>query len=346
MDLLPRWRQLPCARVELGVTKWAAAKGLLHLAGGSGGVTLLHMPQGVIGVKALMMNAVSEFCAGRVADFLDIPVAKSCVVSMATEEFMHIKQAIRDTPAEIEEHRAIARRSHGRTEFLALLEFIPGFSLQGMEVHKILQGMGPDALQDFWCKVGRLVAFDVLINNVDRVPLLWDNEGNTANLMLLPDAGNCHKVSVLGIDQAVTAIVGHGPGRAQYLERVKTIAHSVFSDSWTCDASSVAMSRAWSVSAGLARVQEAVRLNCGEQINSKAMMEGLRQGFAKIADKWEDGSLKTCFEAVSADATRTFGSATVDVGVHSLPTMVDFLKACAASIAESRGRVATSNFSN
>ena len=28
-------------------------------------------------------------------------------------------------------------------------------------------------------QVGEIVAFDALINNVDRVPLLWDNEGMT-----------------------------------------------------------------------------------------------------------------------------------------------------------------------
>lgn len=342
-DLLRRWRQFSPAPVGRGLLHWSAAESLLHIGGGSGGVTLLKVPQGVICIKPLMMNAVAEFFAGRVAEFLDIPIAKSSVVSMAHEEFMHIKEAIRVTPAEIEEDRAIARRSHGRTEFIALLEFVPGFSLQGLEVHSMLQGMTAESMQDFWCKVGRLIAFDVLINNVDRVPLLWDNEGNTANLMLLLQSKEDSGLSVIGIDQAVTAIVQQGPGRSQYLDRVSKLVHAAFCDSTKADSAVTAVSSTWSVAKGLTRLQEAFRVSCGIEVDHTCLMAGVREGLTQIADRWEDGSLENSLATILAGAQAAFSSATVDVGVRSLPTMADFLSVIAATIAAGRASMTSSS---
>ena len=66
------------------------------------------------------------------------------------------------------------------------------------------------------------MAFDALVNNVDRIPLLWDNEGNTANLML--DSSS----QVIGIDQAVAPIVATGFGRQRYLKRLEELSRCLF----------------------------------------------------------------------------------------------------------------------
>ena len=79
------------------------------------------------------------------------------------------------------------------------------------------------AAGSFWHQVGKIVAFDALINNVDRIPLLWDNEGNTANLML-SDASK-----VIAIDQAVGYIVA-AQGRARYLARLHELCRCLFSE--------------------------------------------------------------------------------------------------------------------
>ena len=34
--------------------------------------------------------------------------------------------------------------------------------------------------------LGRVLAMDMLVNNFDRFPLVWDNEGNAGNVMLTP----------------------------------------------------------------------------------------------------------------------------------------------------------------
>merc|ERR1712216_634935 len=104
---------------------------------------------------------------------------------------------------------------------------------------------------------------------------MGDNEGNTANLMLLLDPNDNTNVSVLGIDQAVTAIVDRGPGRGQYLDRVGNLVRSVFSESWKHDDSGIASGPVWSVSAGLRHTQEAFRVSCAAEVDLQALMEGL-----------------------------------------------------------------------
>ena len=62
----------------------------------------------------------------------------------------------------------------------------------------------------WWLRLGQ-----VLLNNWDRLPLIWENEGNPGNLMLLSGGG------LLAIDQAA---VGLAPAhRGPYLEKVRQL---------------------------------------------------------------------------------------------------------------------------
>jgi len=334
-DLLRHWQTFSAAPLDPKALRWQGAKGLMHLGGGSGGVTLLHLEEGVICLKPARANSVAEFFAAHLADFLVIRVAKSRMVSMADDVFMYIRQAIRTSPSDIEEHRDIARRVHGNSEFVWMLEFVPGLSVQGLEVHNRLHSLSPALIREFWVAVGQLIALDALINNVDRIPLLWDNEGNTANLMLLARADDDATLCVVGIDQAVTAIVDRGPGRGQYLDRLGTLARAVFSGSWEHDSSTPATIHAWSVSAALERVQEAFRVNCAVEVDRQALMEGLHSGLLRIAQRWADGSLQEVLSAAVTSATKVFACATVDIGMHQLSTMEDFVGITATAIAKS-----------
>mmetsp|Transcript_34626 Transcript_34626/g.80980 ORF Transcript_34626/g.80980 Transcript_34626/m.80980 type:complete len:186 (+) Transcript_34626:714-1271(+) len=68
-------------------------------------------------------------------------------------------------------------------------------------------------------QIGRLLSADLLINQFDRFPLVWDSEGNPGNTML----GNVEGVwCVTGVDQTVTPI-HHGAGLDNYLRRVARV---------------------------------------------------------------------------------------------------------------------------
>merc|ERR1719271_1086956 len=65
------------------------------------------------------------------------------------------------------------------------------------------------------------MAFDLLINNFDRLPLAWSNDGNLGNVMLCSVSGE-----VVGIDQSVQPIT-NADGLSKYDSRVKKVCEDV-----------------------------------------------------------------------------------------------------------------------
>lgn len=314
-----KWRLLPPAPLHVD---WRQCEGALHLEGGSGGVTLLRLQEGVLVLKKQRMTAAAEFLAIQVAKAVGIRVADMRLISWADPEYSEIKEAIRKTPSFSKNPLLGIWRS---TEFLGILEYIPGCTVQGPEVQRRLQEMQPDSLKTFWFQVGEIVAFDALINNVDRVPLLWDNEGNTANLMVLDDSAASQ--NVIGIDQAVAAIVAAGPGRERFLSRLKELAEALFLQRWKDSPS---------VSARLDRVADCFMLSCGVQVDKSTFMAGLLKGLTTVADLMEAGTLASALDEAIAKAEEIFRPATVDTGHKELPLMRDFLLATADTIVAAR----------
>lgn len=314
-----KWRSLPPAPLHVD---WQQCEGALHVEGGSGGVTLLHVGEGVLVLKKQRMTAAAEFLAIQVAKAIGIRVADMRLISWAEAEFQEINAAIRKTSSFEKNPLLGIWRS---TEFLGILEYIPGCTVQGPEFQHRLQDMEPDSLQKFWFEVGEIIAYDALINNVDRIPLLWDNEGNTANLMLLDNLVKENRV--VGIDQAVAPIVAAGPGRERFLSRLKELSEAVFRKQWQDSAL---------VSSSLDKVSECFMLSCGVQVDKTTLMSGLLRGLTKVADLMEDGSLATALDEAIAAGRQIFRPATVDMGHKELPHMRDFILATAETIALAR----------
>jgi len=66
-------------------------------------------------------------------------------------------------------------------------------------------------------ELGKLLAFDVLINNWDRFPFLWRKDsGNSGNFVFTKDTLRGHHI--YGIDQRVTSILSTGPGEKNFTE--------------------------------------------------------------------------------------------------------------------------------
>ena len=83
-------------------------------------------------------------------------------------------------------------------------------------------------------QLGQLLAFDILVNNTDRMPAgnVWDNEGNSRNLLFGNTGGGNFDASdrffgqVVAIDQAVVAMDPSNPIAGKrltlYLQRIET----------------------------------------------------------------------------------------------------------------------------
>merc|ERR1712176_290352 len=173
--------------------------------GGSGGATLLRLPTGVVCVKRC---SPLEFFAQKLAAALSVRTASMRPVHGGAEQ-VAIQAAISNLRDRHEKGGYIAARPGA---LLTVMEFVDGFVMMGIPAHNYLRknenGKPP------WYELGRLMGFDMLINNFDRLPLCWGNDGNLCNVMLGSRSG-----AVVGIDQAVNPIT-HEDGRKDYLARV------------------------------------------------------------------------------------------------------------------------------
>jgi len=106
------------------------------------------------------------------------------------------------------------------------MEFVKG---------KDLEQLGPHAKaffqrehgQRLLKEMGQLTCLDIVTNNWDRLPIIWDNEGNFRNLYLEEEEGpdNTTRWNVVGIDQGLSAVKKevHPEGHEKYMNRVEAL---------------------------------------------------------------------------------------------------------------------------
>lgn len=160
--------------------------------------------------------------------------------------------------------------------FFGVLQYAPGHPLMGLEGNQVLRSSDPEMMRE----LGRLCALDVLVNNLDRIPLpVWQNEGNLGNVMVV-NGGK----SIVGIDQQVNFIMP-GPGRDRYTEKVRTI---VLDASPCGDPTDI-----------VAKIRQVMLENCGAELSDAAcqnVVVGLREGFESIRKAWNSGDLKRALD--------------------------------------------------
>lgn len=134
------------------------------------------------------------------------------------EEMKEIRRALNTAQPDCETSQAELQLVR-KAQSLTVLEYIDGVVMMGMTAHEYLKAIPNDS--PLWHHVGRLMAFDMLINNFDRLPLAWSNQGNLGNVMLNSSLG-----VVVGIDQCVSVIT-HPAGFQTYLTRVRRVVSEV-----------------------------------------------------------------------------------------------------------------------
>merc|ERR1711904_548844 len=156
--------------------------------------------------------------AAKMADAMDVRTARMRVVSIEHQESAAIRSALhRATPAFADHGIQIWRIQS--VPALIVMEYVSGCVMMGVPARDHLRDCKNAA--SIWYGVGRLMAFDLLINNFDRLPLAWSNDGNLGNIML-----SYASDSVVGIDQSVQTIT-HPDGVRNYLQRVKSVCAEV-----------------------------------------------------------------------------------------------------------------------
>lgn len=203
------WRNLLSMTIHADII-WSEASEMMFCHGGSGGVFLLKFAAGALCVKVEACKPEALF-AQRLANALNIRTPWMRAVLPASSEHAAITSALYNTVPTFEDDRLQLSRSK-RCQGYTVMEYVDGCSMMGMPAHEYLKQEMHNA--ELWHGLGKLLGLDLLINNFDRMPLAWSNDGNLANIML----GSRMSMAV-GIDQSVQPIT-HPSGLQDYLSRV------------------------------------------------------------------------------------------------------------------------------
>jgi len=202
---------------------WAdfGVDGVHHAMGGLGslGVFLANLKGdgGVIVAKQGSIQSASEFYCSLMYKQLGCDAPQMRVMAMA--EWERLVEAFGDV-CFTSPGAGDALQSRGKQRGALLQDFCPGVTLKHPDAATYLQdaAYGPHLLKQF----GRIIAVDMLCNNFDRSPLIWNHEGNANNVLIRAVGG---QVIVRAIDQGVTAIRPHDDGDEtmvkEYLDKVQ-----------------------------------------------------------------------------------------------------------------------------
>ncbi|KAL4430099.1 hypothetical protein ABPG74_013546 [Tetrahymena malaccensis] len=163
---------------------WEGIKAVAISQSGSQGVIFIESDDGAIVVKGSQDAAVDYFLY-KLKRILNVNVPQMRVIRWYDNEF---KKIIRNLEKATFCDETLGRRVTSRIDmaYLQIQEYIPGISIQGMGPHRaalVFDHITPES-RDRLIRLGMIIAFDTLINNSDRYPLLWDNEGNPDNIIV------------------------------------------------------------------------------------------------------------------------------------------------------------------
>jgi hypothetical protein len=159
-------------------------------------------------------------------------------------EFYHLKKALDKCCGDDVVKKMSIERELNRPFFMEM-DFITGNTLYRHCNQWITRGRLSGTLftSHLLYDLGRILALDVLLNNWDRLPLLWENEGNGDNLLFI-DQTNLHSTGseitgghqqtlnmpnentltrIISIDQSITSILPSTTGYDAYLSKVRLL---------------------------------------------------------------------------------------------------------------------------
>lgn len=298
------WRGLRPADVSAAVP-WARVRQTRWCSGGMGGALLLELGGGTCVVaKTLSLNAAAELLAVEVAALTRVRLAACRAMNAFDAEFQDFKAALAAAPMDGSTVDLILNRITNAS-CIAVMEFVPGVVLQGLDGMTLLQGQSAPATLS---SVGELIALDCVLNNVDRVPAIWFNDGNLSNILVKADG------EVVGIDQQVNAI-GDQSGKERYLASLREFVADALASN--------------AASASCRRIATAVYENNGVQLDEDSLRHVLTGAviiFRRIAA--ERDRLVAALPELEAKMRNIFAHTCADVGMSQIDRMLAFLAEC------------------
>lgn len=218
---------------HLETVNWSTCIGVQRSDAGSEGVLFVELQGKQAVVVKAPLYVVSEMFGNVLCGRLGVMCPNvRLVASSSPEGKLLVEFLVKADAWRNPEERKVQAMLSARPLFL-VIEYVQARDLAswfGPESHawsKAVFGLGPSDSpgllshhgKEVLRSLGALVAFDLIINNFDRLPCVWDNKGNASNLMFANASAE-----PLSIDNMVFCIAPeHARATAKYMERVKEV---------------------------------------------------------------------------------------------------------------------------
>lgn len=177
---------------------------------GSTGVFICRTNMGTLVAKPTSARTAGEIYASQLAGLMGIHTAKMSFPSDPADHeslISKMRWAKSKNPSDKERLKSL------RTQAVVLVEFVHGHAFPACAM-VVLAGSHRSRLL---YEMGLVMLLDMVVNNFDRVPLVWANDGNLDNLIVSPGTDY---PELFAIDHTLTCIK-HPDGNARYLQSIE-----------------------------------------------------------------------------------------------------------------------------
>jgi len=217
----PNWVFEPKKSIQADISnlEWTEALGFEKSEKGSTGVFFVGWKENQVAVLKGSSTVLADAFANNIATWSGIPVPKMKTIKFPIDpQFQKIIRQLDELDEEKPERLQGSHNKMRQIPILSLMEFIPGSEFSSADFKNLLKpGTREARIRCFG--IGKLIAFDVFINNWDRLPIIWDSkEGNVDNIFF----SNNTSTPIIGIDQSITSIIDK-ENSDKYLSRVEDL---------------------------------------------------------------------------------------------------------------------------
>lgn len=214
---------------------WSECVGAARSDAGSEGVIFVELPEKEAVCVKVPSKVAAEMFGTMLCERIGIRCPRMRIVRQDSEEGQLIRGSLIRVDSRLPPENQQIAAMLSKSPALLIIEYLQGVELADkipplcadwcadtFGQAGVLSQSGRDVLRTF----GSLIAFDMLINNYDRLPCIWDNGGNPGNVMFSRQDN-----SVISIDNMVNCFhVGNNDIMEQFLRRVHVATHSVVSN--------------------------------------------------------------------------------------------------------------------
>ena len=200
---------------------WRNLTGVEHLDTSAFAV---HFPQQKALVVKGSQSIVQDYFSYLVSSVLQVKTPLTRLVQYTDPEFKLMLNSLRSKAySDFFLDNKISRELD--RPFLVVMEYIPSVSLRTLDRNQVSEVFSKDS--ERLRQLGNTLALDLFLNNSDRIPLIWNNEGNPNNFLVefRETFGN-----LVAIDSSCFCISNSQMMYQDYLERLFNYVKTTFED--------------------------------------------------------------------------------------------------------------------